>query len=209
VRTRQVLIPAALAVALGLAACGSSSKSSTSKANTSAPLVASTSTTSSTTTKAKAKHKRAAAKPHHASPKSTPAAKPHTTTTQSKSSTTTHTSTTTTHHKPAAPVFTRPLHATLVGQNHDPTANKKWAYTVTALDAKGRPLSGKVDTAFAFQGTVVGHETPPVHSLKDGHLHDVITFPPRAVGEPISVQVVIHTSIGSMTLDWPVKVKKK
>jgi len=123
--------------------------------------------------------------------------------------TTTHTtSTTSTKPSAAAPVYTRPMRATPVGENQNPTVNKAWGYTVTATDAKSRPLSGTVDTEFTFNGTVVGHDTPPTHTIKDGRWHDVLEFPPDSIGEPIDLQAVVHTTLGSLMLDWPVKVKK-
>jgi hypothetical protein len=105
-------------------------------------------------------------------------------------------------------VFTPPLHATLVGENHTPTANKPWPYTVTAVDAKGRPLSGMVTIEFTFNGTVVGHDTPPTHKITNGRWHDNLTYPAQAVGEPIALQAVVHTGIGSATLQWAIKVQK-
>lgn len=105
-----------------------------------------------------------------------------------------------------ASVTTGPVRATLKGESHDPTVGKKWIYTVTASDAQGHPLSGTVDTGFAFQGTVVGHETPPTHALRNGHLKDVIEFPAESVGYAIELQTVVHTHAGSVTLDWPVSV---
>jgi hypothetical protein len=100
------------------------------------------------------------------------------------------------------------MHATLVGENHDPTVNKPWPYSVTVTDAKGRPLSGTVDIEFTFNGVVVGHDTPPTHPVRNGRWHDNLVFPARAIGEPIDLQAVVHTSLGSRTLDWPVKAKK-
>lgn len=100
------------------------------------------------------------------------------------------------------------MHATLRGQNHHPTAGHRWTYSVRATDAKGRPLSGTTDTEFVFGGKVVGHETPATHRLKNGALSDKITFPAAAVGVPLKVQVVVHTKLGSATLDWSVKVQK-
>jgi hypothetical protein len=81
---------------------------------------------------------------------------------------------------------------------------KHWVYTVHVTDASGKPLSGTVDTEFAFAGTVVGHEVPPTHRLKDGVLHDKITFPSSSVGHPITLVTVIHTAAGSVALGWPV-----
>ncbi len=105
-------------------------------------------------------------------------------------------------------VATGPVHATLIGQNHRPVAKKNWTYRVTATDAQGHPLSGTTETEFAFQGTVVGKETPPIHKLKSGHLTDTLQFPPMAVGYPLELRVIVRTAKGSVTLNWPVSVQK-
>jgi len=107
-----------------------------------------------------------------------------------------------------ASVTSGPVHAKLTGQSHNPTVKKSWAYTVTATDPHGHPLSGTVLTEFAFQGAVVGREAPPTHSLRNGHLRDVLNFPAQSVGYPIELQVIVHTSAGSVTLRWPVTVHK-
>ncbi|MGN6170215.1 MAG: hypothetical protein ACTHQQ_18895 [Solirubrobacteraceae bacterium] len=101
-------------------------------------------------------------------------------------------------------VTSGPVHASLHGANHAPIVGTHWAYTVHVTDASGKPLSGRVRTDFAFAGTVVGHEAPPIHRLKDGVLHDTITFPSSAVGHPITLVAVIHTTAGSVALGWPV-----
>jgi hypothetical protein len=101
-------------------------------------------------------------------------------------------------------VTSGPVHASLHGANHAPTVGKHWVYTVHATTASGKPLSGRVETDFAFAGTVVGHESPPIHRLKDGVLHDTITFPSSAIGHPITLVTVIHTNAGSVALGWPV-----
>jgi hypothetical protein len=100
------------------------------------------------------------------------------------------------------------MRATLHGDNHAPTVNKHWHYSVLATDASGHPLSGTVDTEFALGGQVVGHETPPTHRLSSGRLNDAVTFPAQAVGVPLALQVVVHTHLGSVTLSWPVKVQR-
>jgi hypothetical protein len=98
------------------------------------------------------------------------------------------------------------MRATLRGENHTPTVNKTWDYSVLATDASGHPLRGTVDTEFVYSGQIVGRETPPTHPLSNGRLNDNLTFPPAAIGEPISVQV--HTHLGTVTLDWPIKVRR-
>lgn len=99
------------------------------------------------------------------------------------------------------------MHATLHGQNHNPTINKPWYYSVLATDSSGHALSGMVDTEFVFGGQVVGRESPPTHPLTDGRLNDNVTFPPQSKGVALTLRVVVHTKLGAVTLDWPVKTK--
>jgi hypothetical protein len=204
-------------LSLALAACGSSANTSSTQA-ASALVTTSTSTTSTTTGAPATSGKHA--KPHKSSSKPKKHTTAHTTTTtttsttaptttSSTTTTTTHSTTTTPKTTTAAPAFARPMHATLVGENHDPTTGKKWAYTVTATDAKGRPLSGTIETEFVFGGAVVGREVPFKHQLTDGKITNKVTFPARSIGVAgLSLQVTVQTSIGTMTLDWSVKPVK-
>jgi hypothetical protein len=192
------------ALAVGVAACGGSSHSHAHSEQSASTTPVTNATTTPRTTRAaghnRAKHPKPASHTHTTRTSTTHTTPSHTTTTHA--STTPNSTTTNT-------TYARPLHATLVGENHDPTAGKLWTYTVTATDANGRPLPGTVDTEFTFEGVVVGHESPPTHPLTNGRLRDQVTFPPDAVGHPIDLQVVVHTPIGSITLDWPVVTRAK
>ncbi len=86
--------------------------------------------------------------------------------------------------------------------------NRPWFYSVRVTDASGHPLSGRVDIEFVFAGTVVGHDTPPTHSLIKGRWHDVLRFPAEAAGHALTFRAVVHTARGSATLNWPVTVAK-
>jgi hypothetical protein len=108
----------------------------------------------------------------------------------------------------AAAVTTGPVRATLRGANHDPLVKAPWAYSVTVTDAAGHPLTGTVDVQFVFGGQVVGRDTPPTHPLKNGRWHDNLNFPAQSIGIPLTFQVVAHTPDGTVTLNWPVKVRK-
>lgn len=188
-------------LALAVAACGSSSHKPKNTASTT-PV-----TTAATTTHAT--HAASHSRPkHHRAKSHTHTTRTSTTHTTPSHTTTTHTTTTPTH-TTTTPTYAKPLHATLVGENHKPAAGKLWTYTVTATDANGRPLTGSVYTEFAFQGVVVGHEVPPTHPLSDGRLVDQVTFPADAIGHAIDLQVVVNTSIGSVTLDWSVVAHAK
>ena len=130
-------------------------------------------------------------------------------TTQTKSPTSsTKSHTTSTPSGPTSSVTTGPVHATFTAQNHAPTVGVLWPYSVRVTDASGTPVSGTVRIEFTFAGSVVGHDTPPVHPVKDGHWQDRLTFPAAAVGQPLTVQSVVHTAQGSVTLNWSIKVKR-
>lgn len=157
---RTIIVPVAIALLLGAAACGSSKSK----------------TTSSSTSVAKTTAAAPGANPSRAS---------------------------------APSANSGPVHATLHGANHAPVAGKNWSYTVHVTDASGKPLAGSVDTDFVVAGLgVVGTETPAVHKLKNGTLSDTLQFPPDAVGHPITLVTVVHTSAGAVALAWPVNVSK-
>lgn len=120
----------------------------------------------------------------------------------------THTATTAAPSGPTSSVTTGPVHATLTADSHTPIVNQTFNYTVRVTDAAGHPLGGTVLTEFAYNGVVEGRETPPVHRLKNGVLHDNVEFPPESVGYPLELQTVVRTSKGSVTLVWPVTVKR-
>jgi hypothetical protein len=101
-----------------------------------------------------------------------------------------------------------PVHAAFSAPNHAPVIGKPWPYSVHVADAAGHPLSGSVKIQFTFGGAVVGTDTPPVHPVKNGTWHDNLTFPKAALGQPITLQAVVHTSAGSVTLNWPVKARQ-
>jgi hypothetical protein len=109
---------------------------------------------------------------------------------------------------PTPSVLTGPVHGRLTAEDHAPVVGQAWRYLVTVTDAAGHPLSGTVDIKFVYGGVVVGHDRPPTHPVSDGRWHDTLEFPSDAVGEPLSFRAVIHTRLGSITLDWPIKVRR-
>lgn len=105
-------------------------------------------------------------------------------------------------------VSTGPVRGALQADNHAPTVGRSWHYSVTVTDSAGRPLSGTVDIEFVFAGQVVGRDTPPTHPVKNGRWQDTLTFPAAAVGQPLTFRAVVHTGLGSITLDWPIVVRR-
>jgi hypothetical protein len=198
----------ALAAAVTLSACGSSAHTSSTNAS-----VATTSSSTSSTTTTTASHKPAKKrkKTTHKTTTTSTTSKTTTskkTTTTSKTTTTTHTTTSKSTTTTAA--LKGPLQATLTGENHNPKIGTLWTYTVTAKDANGKPLSGTIETEFAYGGAVVGKESPFTHKFTNGSFTNKVTFPKRANGvTQLQLQVVVITSIGTKTLDWTVNPTTK
>jgi len=44
--------------------------------------------------------------------------------------------------------------------------------------------------------------------VTNGGWHDTLEFPADAVGEPLIFRAIVHTRLGSITLDWPIKVRQ-
>ncbi len=107
-----------------------------------------------------------------------------------------------------ASVSTGPVHATFTGPNHNPKVGQPWPYSVHVTDPAGHPLSGTVRIQFTFGGQVVGTDPPPVHPIRAGRWHDNLTYPKAAIGQPVTLQAVVHTSAGSVTLSWPVTARQ-
>jgi hypothetical protein len=101
-----------------------------------------------------------------------------------------------------------PVRATLSAANHTPSVGKPWTITVTAKTPSGKPLTGRVTIEFLFDNQVVGHDSPPTHTLVKGRWQGSLTFPKRSIGIPLNVGAVIRTTSGSARLTWPVKVSK-
>jgi hypothetical protein len=108
----------------------------------------------------------------------------------------------------AVSVSTGPVRGTLHAPDHAPKVSRRWLYSITVTNAAGHPLSGTVDIEFVYGGQVVGHDTPPTHPVRNGRWHDYLQFPAQAVGFPLTFRAVVHTSLGSITLDWPVRAQR-
>lgn len=206
----QNCVIAAVLLGFGAAGCGGGAATSSNVSQASASVPTTSATTSATThatttssTHAKSgSHKAKPKKAHHSSTSTSSASK------STTSTTTSHTTTTPKPHHTRPPAPVGPVHATLTAENHAPTVNRPWPYTVHVTDARGTPVSGRVEIEFVFSGQVVGRDTPPTHPLTDGRWHDVLKFPAQSVGIPLIVQAVVHTRVGSATLDWSVKVRR-
>jgi hypothetical protein len=74
---------------------------------------------------------------------------------------------------------------------------------LTARDAGGRPLRAEVGYQFLFAGRVVARRS---RYRFRGRFRDVVTWPRRSVGVPLTFRAVVITRLGTRNLDYPVVV---
>ncbi len=103
-----------------------------------------------------------------------------------------------------APAAAASISAHLSAPNHSPVAGKKWYITVT-VSRGHQKLSGSVKYQFLYDGQKVS--TQPGHSFKGGVYRDWLLFPKEAVGQPLTLRVVVTTKYGTVDLDWAVKAR--
>ena len=91
--------------------------------------------------------------------------------------------------------------AVLHAPNHSPTVNQKWWITIDVTRGKTE-LGGRVRYQFVLGGAVVGKQ--PGHSFAGGHYRDWLKFPAQSVGIKLTLQTIVKTKYGTVTLPWTV-----
>ena len=82
--------------------------------------------------------------------------------------------------------------------------------TVTAT-LGGKPAHASAAYEFLYAGaTLVGTRYPRSnpHFTFTGHFSDFLVFPPDAVGEPLTLQIVIKDGAHTVNLDWQINTVK-
>lgn len=98
------------------------------------------------------------------------------------------------------------LTGTLQAGTHNPKINRNWWITVKA-SLKGRPATAGAWYQFLYNGTQVSKQAVR-HNWNfrfHGSFRDNLVFPSRAVGQPLTVRVVV--SAGGQTVYLPYAVK--
>jgi hypothetical protein len=106
------------------------------------------------------------------------------------------------------------FYARLYAHGHTPKVGN-YPIRVVAKSPSGKPISGgHVFYQFLFGTTVVSCQTvgpnPPKYKPRftRGVFRDVLTFPKKSVGYPITLRVVVSTSYGLKNLDYKIRVRK-
>ena len=102
--------------------------------------------------------------------------------------------------------------AKLTAPGHSPKARKRWPVKIVVKTAGGKPLSGTVQYNFLFNGTVVGVRSCLDHGNTPckfrGTYRDVLHFPAKAIGQPLTLRFIVKTRFGTKNIDYPIKVVK-
>jgi hypothetical protein len=92
---------------------------------------------------------------------------------------------------------------------HRPKINTNVWITVTAT-LSGKPAHATAKYQFLFAGAVVGTQYPLFnpHFSFTGHFTDNLVFPPSAVGEPLTLRVLIGAGGRTVHFDWSITAHK-
>jgi hypothetical protein len=106
----------------------------------------------------------------------------------------------------------KPLHVTIVGQDHTPRVGKKWHYEVTVRNAAGKPVACRIHMQFLLGSFPVGEVG--VHVVKNGFWQETFgtpgnpPFPASARGQHLILQATV-TAKGYATAKarWAITVR--
>lgn len=90
--------------------------------------------------------------------------------------------------------------------NHTPIINRKWPLRLTVTRGRTK-LSGSVRYEFMFAGSVVSDQ--PGHRFSHGVYRDTMIFPPKSLGEPLTLRILVTVPrYGTEHVDWRVRSKR-
>jgi hypothetical protein len=98
-----------------------------------------------------------------------------------------------------------PFRAVLHAPDHAPKVNAKWRITVDVTRGSQK-LAGSVRYEFLFAGQVVSHQSG--HKFSGGVYRDALVFPASAVGMTLTLDTIVKTKYGTVTLPWTVTTKR-
>jgi hypothetical protein len=95
-------------------------------------------------------------------------------------------------HSASSPAAARQISVRLTTPPSEPEAGRLWPITVTARGSTGAQVSGTVSYAFLFGGAVVARR--PGGPMRGGIFHDKLEFPARALGYPLTLEVIVQAA---------------
>lgn len=102
-----------------------------------------------------------------------------------------------------------PFKATFSAPSHHPVVNKNWPITVIVTDLRGKRIAATLQMNVLLGSLRVGQiDNGKIYHFVGRH-HENITWPPDAVGHPLTLQAVVKAKGKTKKLLWTVSVVKK
>jgi hypothetical protein len=102
-----------------------------------------------------------------------------------------------------------PFKATFSAPSHHPVVNKNWPITVIVTDPSGKRIAATLQMNVLLGSLQVGQiDNGRIYHFVGRH-HENITWPPSAVGHPLTLQAVVKAKGKTKKLLWAVSVVKK
>ena len=100
--------------------------------------------------------------------------------------------------------------ARLFGSGHHPRAGRAWRIRITVRSTAGHALSASIFYQFLFGGQIVACRsvTAPGRPHFRGTFRDVIRWPRRSAGVPLTLRAVVRTRKGLRNLDYAINVRR-
>ena len=98
------------------------------------------------------------------------------------------------------------VQTTLKTPGHHPKANKKWPVTVTARLPDGTGLKATLRYVFLYKGRVVSRQSN--YHFTGRYTDRTFVWPSRAVGIPLTLRCQITTKLGTVAIDYAVRVRR-
>ena len=92
---------------------------------------------------------------------------------------------------------------------HHPVVNRNWPITVTVADPAGKPIAATLQMNVLFAGAQVGQiDNGKIYHFV-GRYHELITWPPASIGQPLTLQSVVTVKGKTQKLLFTVSVVRK
>jgi hypothetical protein len=102
-----------------------------------------------------------------------------------------------------------PFKATFSAPSHHPAVNKNWPITVIVTDLSGKRIAATLQMNVLLGSLQVGQiDNGKIYHFFGRH-HENITWPPSAVGHPLTLQAVVKAKGKTKKLLWAISVVKK
>ena len=102
-----------------------------------------------------------------------------------------------------------PFKATFFAPTHHPVVKKNWPITVTVTNLSGKSIAATLRMNVLLGGARVGRiDNGKIYHFV-GRYHEIITWPQKSVGYPLTLQAVVKAKGKTNKLLWAVSVMNK